>query len=124
MLKLMVVDDSNVIRRRIERCHITSTTFNVVATAANGFEAVEAYKRCSPDVVTMDLTMPEMDGLKCIQALIKLNPEVIILVISALSDKATGIQALENGARGFVCQPFTDEALVSALTEIVEESDE
>jgi two-component system chemotaxis response regulator CheY len=124
MLKLMVVDDSNVIRRRIERCHITSTTFNVVATAANGLEAIEAYKRSSPDVITMDLTMPEMDGLECIQALINLNPDVIILVISALSDKATGIQALEYGARGFVCKPFTDEALISALTEIVEDINE
>lgn len=124
MLKLMVVDDSNVIRRRIERCHITSTTYNVVATASNGLEAVDVFKTCNPDVVTMDLTMPEMDGLECIKALIRLNPEIIILVISALSDKATGIQALENGARGFVCKPFTDETLISALTEIVEDINE
>jgi two-component system chemotaxis response regulator CheY len=121
MLRVMVVDDSNIIRRRIERCHEGSTEFNVVASAANGLEAVEVFKQVSPDVVTMDLTMPEMDGIECISALITLDPDVLILVISALSDKATGIEALERGARGFVCKPFTDETLIRALVEITED---
>lgn len=116
----MVVDDSNIIRRRIERCQQSSTQFNVVATASNGLEAVKTFKEVNPDVVTMDLTMPEMDGIECISALIAINPDVVILVISALSDKATGIDALERGARGFVCKPFTDEALTAALLEITE----
>jgi two-component system chemotaxis response regulator CheY len=121
MLKVMVVDDSNIIRRRIERCHQNSTAFKVVASAADGLEAVEIFKQVGPDVVTMDLTMPEMDGIECISALIALDPNVLILVISALSDKATGIEALERGARGFVCKPFTDETLIKALVEITED---
>jgi len=102
MFKLMVVDDSNVIRRKIERCYQDSNVFDVVASASNGLDAVKVFKEVHPDVVTMDLTMPEMDGVECIEALIKINPEILILVISALSDKATGIEALETGARGFV----------------------
>lgn len=116
----MIVDDSNVIRRRIERCNSSSNVFDVVASASNGREAVEVFKETTPDVVTMDLTMPEMDGVECIEALIELNPEIIILVISALSDKSTGIEALEKGARGFVCKPFTDDVLMSALIEVTE----
>lgn len=118
MLSLMIVDDSNVIRRRIERCNESSTVFNVVASASNGLEAVKRFKQVNPDVVTMDLTMPEMDGVECIKALVEINPDIIILVISALSDKTTGIEALENGARGFVCKPFTDEVLMDALLEV------
>ncbi len=121
MLKLMIVDDSNIIRRRIERCNNESNKFNVVASAANGVDAVKIFEDIKPDVVTMDLTMPKMDGVECIEKLVSINPNIIILVISALSDKATGIEALEKGARGFVCKPFADEVLMSALDEITED---
>lgn len=119
MYTLMVVDDSNIIRNRITRGseHID---FEVVATAANGKDAVELYDILRPDVVTMDLTMPEMDGLTCIRNIISLNEDANILVISALADKATGIKALEYGARGFLYKPFTDEQLFEALQEMVE----
>lgn len=117
--KLMIVDDSNVIRNRITRGS-TRMDFEVVATATNGLEAVELYKQHRPDVVTMDLTMPKMDGLECIYELTNLDENANILVISALSDKATGIKALQLGARGFICKPFTDEDLFEALEEMLE----
>ena len=115
MLSLMIVDDSNIIRRKIERCN---DQFNVVASAANGLQALELFKQTRPQLVTMDLTMPEMDGIACIQQLIALDPAVWILVVSALSDKATGIDALKKGARGFLCKPFTEEQLLDALNEL------
>ena len=120
MLSLMIVDDSNIIRRKIERCN-DSEKFNVVASAENGIAALEIFKKVRPQVVTMDLTMPEMDGIACIQQLVAIDPEVNILVISALSDKATGIEALKKGARGFLCKPFTEMQLLEALIELTEE---
>lgn len=117
-LKMLIVDDSNVIRRRIERGH-DRRMFDVVGSASSGIEAVDQFNRLNPDVVTMDLTMPKMDGIECISRLIALKPELKILVISALSDKATGIEALERGAQGFLCKPFDDEALTEALKELV-----
>ena len=119
MLKLMIVDDSNIIRRKIERAQSRSR-FEVVGAAVNGADAVEKFQQWSPDVVTMDLTMPEMDGIQCIRTLINLNPDVLILVVSALSDEATGIEALEQGASGFLCKPFNDEKLIDALNELTE----
>lgn len=119
MLKLMIVDDSNIVRRKIERAQ-QGSRFKVVATAANGDEAVTRFRDHLPQVVTMDLTMPHMDGIECIEALVREDPEVRILVISALSDKATGIEALEKGARGFLCKPFDDEKLQEALNELTE----
>ena len=120
MLTLMIVDDSNIIRRKIERCN-DSEKFHVIAMAANGAEALERFVAVRPQVVTMDLTMPEMDGIACIQQIVALDPEVRILVISALSDKATGIAALKKGARGFLCKPFTEQQLIDALVELTED---
>lgn len=122
MLKLMIVDDSNIIRNKITRAH-NQSKFQLVATATNGMEAIEQFKQTQPDVVTMDLTMPEMDGIECITQLIELNPDVAILVVSALSDKATGIEALQLGARGFLLKPFTEQELESALEELTEQVD-
>jgi len=82
-LKLMIVDDSNIMRRRIERSQ-QFDALQLVGTAGNGVEAIELFKRTDPDVVTMDLTMPRMDGIECISRLVALKPEVRILVVSAL----------------------------------------
>ena len=121
ILKLMIVDDSNIIRRRIERSQQIDR-LEVVGSAANGVEAVEMFRRTSPHVVTMDLTMPEMDGVECVEQLVKINPQVLILVISALADKATAVEAIERGANGFLCKPFTDRQLNGALEELLSES--
>lgn len=119
-MKLLIVDDSNIIRSRIARIalHPRLASLNIVGLARNGLEAVDLCRRMAPDAVTMDLTMPEMDGTACIQVLIAENPALNILVVSALSDKATAIAALKKGARGFLHKPFTDEQLVDALLEL------
>ncbi len=117
--RIMAVDDSNIIKNKISRVN-SSEEFTVVCRANNGIAAIEVFKKYRPDVVTMDLTMPEMDGLECIEELIKLDEDVLILVVSSLTDKATGIEALQNGARGFVGKPFTDEELYNSLLELVE----
>ncbi len=114
----MVVDDSNIIRNRIQRAY-NADNFMLVASANNGVDAVEKFNTHNPDVVTMDLTMPQMDGLECIEQLVKINPDVRILVVSALSDKSTGIEALSLGASGFLCKPFSDDELMEALHELV-----
>ena len=118
-IKLMIVDDSNIIRSKINRT-LTQHNIEVVATACNGEEALSLFSENKPDIVTMDLTMPLMDGLECIRALRKLNGKVQILVISALADKSTAIQALMEGAQGFLCKPFTESELTEAIDELLE----
>lgn len=117
-LKLMICDDSNIIRRKIER-ELKIDRLEVIATASNGRIAVETFKKQPADVVTMDITMPEMDGIECVEKLVGIKPDVLILVISALSDKATAIEALKKGANGFLCKPFTDRQLTEALEELL-----
>lgn len=121
-MKLMIVDDSNIIRNRIARIVDDERLPNtqIVAIANNGAEAVKLFISTKPDVVTMDLTMPEMDGVQCTAAIVDINPDVNILIVSALSDKATAINALKKGAQGFLYKPFTDEELIHALLELTE----
>lgn len=120
MHSLMIVDDSALIRRRIARS-IDDQQFMLVATATNGFEAITLFQQHKPQIVTMDLTMPELDGIGCIRKLIRLDPKVQILVVSALSDQATGMEALEMGATGFLIKPFTEEQITTALSVMSED---
>lgn len=120
-LRLMIVDDSSIIRQRIARVVEMGAIpdMTVVGLARNGKEALQICQQHFPDVATMDLTMPEMDGAACIEQLIKVKPDMQILVISALKDKATALEALHKGANGFVCKPFTDQQLANAFNELL-----
>ncbi len=121
-MKIMIVDDSKIIRGKILQIVRSSglEDMNVIGVAKNGREAVDLCRKTMPDVATMDLTMPELDGVETISELININPDIRILVVSALSDKATAIEALKRGANGFICKPFTDEELKQALYELLE----
>jgi len=116
--RLLVVDDSNVIRRRIERAN-ELPEIEFVGAARNGVEALEMHALLHPTLVTMDLTMPAMDGGECVAQLVQRDPELRILVISALADKLTAIDALEKGATGFLCKPFSDRQLNDAMRKLI-----
>jgi two-component system chemotaxis response regulator CheY len=121
-MRLLIVDDSNMIRSRISRVVQGGGLSNIslVGLARNGAEAIRIARATQPDVVTMDLTMPEMDGVECITQLLRFLPKTNILVVSALADKSTAIQALKLGARGFVAKPFSDDELKLALLDVTE----
>jgi two-component system chemotaxis response regulator CheY len=117
-IRMLIVDDSNIMRRRIERSQ-QIPDLQVVGCAADGREALELFRATDPDVVTMDITMPHMDGIECVERLVQMKPEVLILVISALADKATAVDAMEKGANGFLNKPFSDRQLNEALEELL-----
>lgn len=121
-MRILIVDDSNMIRNRISKVVQDGKLKHVALAglARNGAEAVRLARATQPDVITMDLTMPEMDGLECIAAITQFLPKVNILVVSALDDKSTAIAALKLGARGFVAKPFTDEELQLALLDMLD----
>ena len=119
-MKFMVVDDSDIIRTKIQNV-LDEESFEIVGTANNGLEAIQQFKDLQPKVVTMDITMPFMDGIETIEKIIEIDSEVRILVVSALSDKATLIKAMHLGAYGFLCKPFTDLELAEAVEELIED---
>ncbi len=109
-MKLLIVDDSTVVRRAIER-DLVSGTISEIDQASNGEEAVRLYQEKRHEVVTMDITMPLMDGLTCLDRIIALNPGVKVLVISALRDRSTALDAIKRGASGFLCKPIHPDEL-------------
>jgi two-component system chemotaxis response regulator CheY len=117
-LKLLVVDDSQFARNRIQRA-LALRAVRQVIVAANGREALELFRREQPQLVTMDLTMPELDGIATTTEMVRIRPDVRILVVSALADKATAIEALKRGANGFLLKPFSDLQLNDALSLMV-----
>lgn len=119
---LMVVDDSMIFRKRIARIAADPRLqgVRVVAMAEDGLEAVEQAKVHKPAFVTMDLTMPRMDGPACLAQLRSVLPDSRVLVVSALSDRATALKALTRGAHGFLLKPFSDEQLVESLQELMQ----
>jgi two-component system chemotaxis response regulator CheY len=121
MSKLLIVDDSNIIRNHIARLMLNSRLprIDIVGLAGDGRKAIEMAKSSRPDYITMDLTMPHMDGEACIGEIAQLLPEARILVVSALSDKATALRAISRGAHGFVHKPFSDETMIQSLLELM-----
>ena len=116
-MKLMIVDDSLVIRNKIGRCLLNR--FSKIYRANDGVKAIEIAQKENPDIVTMDLTMPTMGGVETVEALLEFAPETGILVVSALADKATAIEALTKGANGFLCKPFTEKELDGAIERVI-----
>ncbi|BCE01053.1 response regulator transcription factor [Marinicellulosiphila megalodicopiae] len=112
-MKILIVDDSLIIRNKVERFLGSEHSYEM---AIDGVEALEFFNQQLPDFVTMDLTMPNMEGVQCIGEIRKINSSVKILVISALDDKLTALEAIKSGANGFLGKPFTEKELANALT--------
>jgi two-component system, chemotaxis family, chemotaxis protein CheY len=117
-MRLVIADDSNFIRSKIARA-ATTYGLEVVGTAKNGQEAAALALTAKPDIMTMDITMPEMDGIDAIRRIRAVRKDVLILVVSALADKATAIQALKEGAQGFLCKPFSEADFTEAIGELL-----
>jgi two-component system chemotaxis response regulator CheY len=117
-MKLLIVDDSNIMRRAIEK-YLGVKQFTLVGTAADGETALRLFSQFLPDVVTLDITMPRMDGITCLERMLAIKPEAKILIISALKDSVTGLQALKKGAKGFLPKPFTAAELQREVEDIL-----
>jgi two-component system chemotaxis response regulator CheY len=117
-VKLLIVDDSSIIRKAITR-YLKEYGLELVGEAGDGVQALEQMRLHRPDLVTLDITMPEMDGLTCLDEMLKIDPDIKVIVISALSDQATALKALKSGAKGFLGKPFTEEKIKSAFDRVL-----
>ena len=95
--------------------------YSVIAEAANGEEAVKAYKQHKPDLVTLDITMPVMDGIEALKQLIAFDPNVKAIMITAAGQQSKLIEALKIGAKKFITKPFEKEEIVNNIGEVMSE---
>jgi two-component system chemotaxis response regulator CheY len=117
-IKLLIVDDSSIMRRTIEY-HIKNANVEIIGMAGNGIDALTLIAEKKPDIVTLDITMPEMDGLSCLEKIMEIAPDTKVIVITALADKLTGLIALDKGAQSFLRKPVTGENLKEVFNEVM-----
>ncbi|OPX45842.1 chemotaxis protein CheY [Ruminiclostridium hungatei] len=114
MSKVLVVDDAIFMRQALKLI-LERNGFTVVGEAENGRIAIQKYKELTPDLVTMDITMPEVDGIEAVKAIKAINPGSRIVMISALGQESHIREAIMVGASGFIVKPFREENIVKAL---------
>ncbi|MRN52193.1 response regulator [Paenibacillus monticola] len=114
MTKVLIVDDAAFIRSHLKLL-LESNGFEVIGEAGNGKEALEKIRVLRPDIVTLDITMPEMDGIECMAEINKMDDSPIIIMISALGQELAVKKAMMNGANGFIVKPYKSETVIKSL---------
>lgn len=114
MADIMIVDDSRT-SRKILREILERNGHSVVAEAVNGEDGYLKYKELNPDIVTMDITMPQMDGVECLSLIKKVNPEAKVLMITAAGQKEKMLESIKRGAEEFIVKPFNEAEILAAL---------
>jgi two-component system, chemotaxis family, chemotaxis protein CheY len=117
MRRLLVVDDALFMRKMI--CGVAAEAgWEVVGEAANGLEAVTLYDRLRPDLVTMDLVMPEMGGLEALRRIRAQDPDARVVVVTALDQKQALMDSIREGALDFIVKPFERERVLKLLAKL------
>lgn len=117
MAKILVVDDAEFLRVRISK--MLSSEGHEIIEAENGLKAVETYKSAQPDLVLMDITMPEMDGLAALREIRNYDSAAKVVMLTALGQESVVLEAIKAGARDFVVKPFEKERVLSAIAKLV-----
>ncbi|MFC6465708.1 response regulator [Marinilactibacillus sp. GCM10026970] len=112
--RVLIVDDAAFMRIKLKDI-LEKNGYEVAAEAQNGVEAVEKFKETQPDLVTMDITMPEKDGVEALKEIKQLDPSAVVLMCSAMGQQSMVMDAIRAGAIDFIVKPFDTERVIKAL---------
>jgi len=112
--KILIVDDAAFMRMMIKDI-LTKNGYEVVAEASDGAQAVEKYQELRPDLVTMDITMPEVDGISALKQIKQMDPNAKVIMCSAMGQQAMVIDAIQAGAKDFIVKPFQADRVIEAI---------
>jgi len=116
--RVLIVDDAAFMRMMIKDI-LTKNGYEVAGEAENGLVAVNMYKELKPDLVTMDITMPEMDGITAVKMIKKIDPSAKIIMCSAMGQQMMVMEAIQAGARDFIVKPFQQERVIQAVKKAI-----
>lgn len=116
---ILVCDDAAFMRMMIKDI-LNKNGYNVAGEAENGIRAVEKYKEVSPDLVLMDITMPEMDGIQALKEIKKVDAGAKVIMCSAMGQQAMVIESIQAGAKDFIVKPFQAERVIEAVKKVVD----
>lgn len=117
MAKILIVDDSLIQRLNLKKL-FTADGHEIVGECTNGLEAVKKFRELKPELVTLDITMPEMSGLEALKAILGEYPDAKVIMISALGQENKILEALENGALHYITKPYEPEQVISAVRDV------
>lgn len=117
MKNILVVDDSNFMRFSIKDI-LSRNGYFVAGEAENGRIAVEKYKELSPDFVTLDITMQEMNGLEALREIIAYDPQAKVIMVSAMGQEPIVQDSIRRGAKGFLVKPFKEDLVISTIEKL------
>ena len=117
MKRVLVVDDAMFMRYTIKKM-LENTDFDVIGEADNGINALIQYKDLNPDIVTMDITMPEIDGIQAVHLIRKYDPNAKVVMMSAMGQESLVRDAILAGAQGFLVKPFKQEDVLKTLNKL------
>lgn len=117
MRNILVVDDAMFMRSTLKMM-LVNEGYQVVGEAQNGIEAIEKFKALQPDIVTMDIHMPEMGGIDALVEILKINPKAKVVMITAAGDQKHVMDAMRIGARNFIVKPFSEDKVVEVMKSI------
>ncbi len=112
--RILVVDDAAFMRMMIKDI-LTKNGFEVVGEAGDGAEAVQKYEELRPDLVTLDITMPEMDGISSLKKIREIDNQARVIMCSAMGQQAMVIDAIQAGAKDFIVKPFQADRVIEAI---------
>ena len=115
---ILICDDAAFMRMMIKDI-LTKNGYNVAGEAENGLRAVDKYKELSPDLVLMDITMPEMDGIQALKEIKKLDAGAKVIMCSAMGQQAMVIESIQAGAKDFIVKPFQAERVIEAVKKVI-----
>lgn len=115
---VLIVDDAAFMRMMIKDI-LSKNGYQVVGEAENGIKAVEKYAELKPDLVIMDITMPEMDGIEAVRKIRAVDPGATIVMCSAMGQQAMVIEAIQAGAKDFIVKPFQPERVLEAVNKVL-----
>ena len=118
MAQVLVVDDAAFMRMMLKDI-LTKNGMEVIGEANNGIEAIELYQELKPEIVTMDITMPDMDGITAVKEIIKLDPEARIIMCSAMGQQPMVLEAIQAGAKDFVVKPFQADRVIDSIQKVI-----
>jgi len=116
--RILVVDDAAFMRMMLKNI-LTKNGYVAVGEAENGAVAVDKFTNLRPDLVTMDITMPEMDGITAVREILKIDAQAKIIMCSAMGQQAMVIESIQAGARDFIVKPFQPERVVEAVSKVL-----
>ncbi len=112
--RILIVDDAPIMRLMIKDI-ITPLGYEVAGEAGNGKEAVSMFKKEKPDLVTMDITMPDMDGIEALELILNENPDAKVIMVTAIDQKESLRKAIKLGALDYIVKPFENDRVISAI---------